>query len=104
MRLGSLGGTSVPPERERCEQRPEVLLRGAGHRDQLERLSIRLRRGQASHEDLGDLASRDGAVARALAPYDDFVRRSRSAVAVDRVDASALLWRLHLVGHDVGGR
>jgi hypothetical protein len=40
----------------------------------------------------------------ALALYDDVIRRSRSAVAVDLVDASALLWRLHLVGHDAGER
>jgi tetratricopeptide (TPR) repeat protein len=40
----------------------------------------------------------------ALALYDEFVRKSRSTVAVDLVDASALLWRLHLLGHDVGGR
>jgi tetratricopeptide (TPR) repeat protein len=40
----------------------------------------------------------------ALALYDDRVRKTRSAVAVDLVDASALLWRLHLLGHDVGDR
>ena len=33
-------------------------------RDQLERLPIRLRRGEAPHQDLRDLASRDDAVAR----------------------------------------
>lgn len=40
----------------------------------------------------------------ALALYDERVRRDRSAVALDLIDASALLWRLHLVGHDVGDR
>jgi hypothetical protein len=41
---------------------------------------------------------------KALALYDERVRRERSTVALDLIDASALLWRLHLVGHDVGGR
>ena len=36
--------------------------------------------------------------------YDGPIRGSRSAVALDLVDASALLWRLHLTGHDVGDR
>jgi len=49
------------------------------------------------HLDLGDAA-------RALALYDGRVRESRSAVALDMVDASALLWRLTLVGHDVSDR
>jgi tetratricopeptide (TPR) repeat protein len=40
----------------------------------------------------------------ALALYDGHIRENRSAVALDLVDASALLWRLHLVGHDVGSR
>jgi tetratricopeptide (TPR) repeat protein len=40
----------------------------------------------------------------ALALYDGQIRENRSAVALDLVDASALLWRLHLVGHDVGSR
>jgi tetratricopeptide (TPR) repeat protein len=40
----------------------------------------------------------------ALALYDDAVRKTRSCVAVDLVDASALLWRLHLMGHEVGER
>src|SRR3546814_4199 len=39
-----------------------------------------------------------------LALYDGPVRGSRSAVALDLVDASALLWRLQLTGQDVGGR
>lgn len=40
----------------------------------------------------------------ALALYDGQIREGRSAVALDLVDASALLWRLHLLGHDVGSR
>jgi hypothetical protein len=36
--------------------------------------------------------------------YDDPIRGSRSVVVLDLVDASALLWRLHLAGHDVGAR
>ncbi|MDP2331321.1 MAG: tetratricopeptide repeat protein [Reyranella sp.] len=39
-----------------------------------------------------------------LALYDGPIRRDRSLVALDMVDASALLWRLHLSGHDVGDR
>jgi hypothetical protein len=49
------------------------------------------------HLDLGD-------VARVLALYDGPIRSGRSAVALDMVDASALLWRLHLAGHHVGER
>ncbi len=40
----------------------------------------------------------------ALALYDGPVRGQRSMVAVDMVDASALLWRMQLVGVDVGDR
>ena len=40
----------------------------------------------------------------ALAIYDGPVREARSAVAYDLVDASAMLWRLQLLGIDVGGR
>ncbi len=40
----------------------------------------------------------------ALALYDGPVREDRSALALDMVDASALLWRLHLSGLDVGER
>ena len=40
----------------------------------------------------------------ALALYDGPIRETRSAVALDLVDASALLWRMHLVGSDVGDR
>lgn len=39
-----------------------------------------------------------------LALYDGPVRRDRSVVVLDMIDASALLWRLHLSGHDVGDR
>ena len=49
------------------------------------------------HLELGEAAS-------ALALYDGPIRGTRSAVAVDMVDASALLWRLQLGGHDVGDR
>jgi tetratricopeptide (TPR) repeat protein len=40
----------------------------------------------------------------ALALYDGPIRETRSAVALDLVDASALLWRMHLLGSDVGDR
>lgn len=43
-------------------------------------------------------------VEQVLALYDGPIRAAHSAVAVDMVDASALLWRLHLSGHDVGAR
>ena len=36
--------------------------------------------------------------------YDEQVRGGRSAIALDMADASALLWRLMLAGHDVGDR
>src|SRR5262249_34945898 len=36
--------------------------------------------------------------------YDGPIRGPRSTIALDLVDASALLWRLHLTGHDVGDR
>lgn len=36
--------------------------------------------------------------------YDGPIRGRRSTVALDLVDASALLWRLHLAGQDVGSR
>ena len=39
-----------------------------------------------------------------LALYDGPIRQGRSLVAIDMIDASALLWRLHLSGHDVGDR
>ncbi len=49
------------------------------------------------HLDLGQV---DGV----LALYDGPIRQGRSAVALDLVDASALLWRMHVSGHDVGQR
>ncbi|WP_306121189.1 tetratricopeptide repeat protein [Roseovarius sp. MMSF_3359] len=36
--------------------------------------------------------------------YDARIRGDESQVALDLVDASALLWRLHMEGHDVGDR
>ncbi len=45
-----------------------------------------------------------GEADEALALYDGPIRAGRSAVAVDMVDASALLWRLHLGGHALGDR
>lgn len=43
-------------------------------------------------------------IEEALALYDGPIRENRSAVALDLIDASALLWRLQLLGHDVGDR
>jgi len=45
-----------------------------------------------------------GQTGEVLQIYDGPIRGSRSAIALDLVDASALLWRLHLTGHDVGDR
>jgi len=45
-----------------------------------------------------------GEADEALSLYDGPIRASRSAVAVDMVDASALLWRLHLGGYAPGER
>ncbi|APO72187.1 tetratricopeptide repeat-containing StaR-like protein (plasmid) [Rhizobium gallicum] len=45
-----------------------------------------------------------GQVDEVFALYDGPIRESRSTLAIDMVDASALLWRLHLSGHDVGER
>lgn len=45
-----------------------------------------------------------GQVDEVFALYDGPIREGRSVVALDMVDASALLWRLHLSGHDVGRR
>ncbi len=39
-----------------------------------------------------------------LTLYDGPIRSGRSPTALDLVDASALLWRVHLGGHDVGDR
>lgn len=49
------------------------------------------------HLDLGD-------VGRVIDLYDTRVRPHRSDVVLELVDASALLWRLHLGGHGVGAR
>ncbi|MGF1641640.1 MAG: tetratricopeptide repeat protein [Rhodospirillales bacterium] len=45
-----------------------------------------------------------GQVDEVLALYDGPIRGARSAVVLDLIDASAMLWRLHLGGHDVGDR
>ncbi len=45
-----------------------------------------------------------GQGAAALALYDGPMRGARSGFALDLVDASALLWRVELAGHDVGSR
>lgn len=45
-----------------------------------------------------------GEVAPALELYDRRIRPSRSDVGMELVDASALLFRLFLLGHDAGGR
>jgi hypothetical protein len=46
-----------------------------------------------------------GAIADALAIYDRQIHHAESAgVPIEMLDASALLWRLHLEGHDVGDR
>ena len=42
--------------------------------------------------------------AEALALYDGPIRGSRSPLAVNLADASALLWRIAIAGHDVGDR
>ncbi|HUF46841.1 MAG TPA: tetratricopeptide repeat protein, partial [Vicinamibacterales bacterium] len=49
------------------------------------------------HLDIGQLD-------QVWALYDGPIRGSRSPVAMDLVDASALLWRVGLSGHDAGGR
>jgi tetratricopeptide (TPR) repeat protein len=45
-----------------------------------------------------------GQVDEVFALYDGPIRQDRSTIALDMIDASALLWRLHLSGHDVGDR
>ncbi|RCV90075.1 tetratricopeptide repeat protein [Billgrantia montanilacus] len=45
-----------------------------------------------------------GQADEALALYDGPIRQERSVVALDMIDASALLWRLHLTGQNVGDR
>jgi tetratricopeptide (TPR) repeat protein len=47
-----------------------------------------------------DLGEQD----RVLALYDERLRAGNSTVALDLVDAAAMLWRLHLRGVDVGAR
>jgi hypothetical protein len=54
------------------------------------------------HRALFHLELEEGAAALAL--YDGPIRGPRSGLALDLVDASALLWRIHLGGHDVGAR
>ena len=49
------------------------------------------------HLDLGDAAA-------ALEIYDRQVRPADSRVVLEMIDASALLWRVHLLGEDVGAR
>ncbi len=49
------------------------------------------------HLELGDSAG-------AMRLYDDHVRADRSGVAMNLVDAAALLWRLHLLGVDAADR
>lgn len=45
-----------------------------------------------------------GESGKALALYDTHVRRGHRQVVLDLIDASSLLWRLHLLGQDVGSR
>jgi tetratricopeptide (TPR) repeat protein len=45
-----------------------------------------------------------GRIADALAIYDERVRPGASGAIADLIDASALLWRLQLLGHDAGAR
>ncbi|HEY7608540.1 MAG TPA: tetratricopeptide repeat protein [Alphaproteobacteria bacterium] len=45
-----------------------------------------------------------GDTARALALYDTRIRPKQTGVALEMVDASAILWRLTLLGADVGRR
>lgn len=45
-----------------------------------------------------------GQVDAVFSLYDGPIRAARSAVGVDMIDASALLWRLQLAGHGVGDR
>jgi tetratricopeptide (TPR) repeat protein len=45
-----------------------------------------------------------GQADQTLALYDNEIRKSRSSIALELVDASALLWRLHMAGQDVADR
>ncbi len=47
-----------------------------------------------------DLDQRD----EVMSLYDDQIRNDKSTVALDLVDSSALLWRMHMTGIDVGSR
>lgn len=49
------------------------------------------------HYDLGEIGE-------VLNLFDGPIYGARSALALNMVDASAILWRLHLGGHDVGNR
>ena len=49
------------------------------------------------HYDLGEIEE-------VLALFDGPIYGARSTLALNMVDASAILWRLHLAGHDVGSR
>ena len=53
--------------------------------------------GALCHLDLGQTG-------QALALYDGPIRGARSRIALDLIDASALLWRLNLSGGEVGDR
>ncbi|HSC63563.1 MAG TPA: tetratricopeptide repeat protein [Caldimonas sp.] len=54
------------------------------------------------HEALFALEGLD--TARALRVFDDYLDASRIEITLQRVDAAALLWRLRLLGVDVGDR
>ena len=54
------------------------------------------------HEALFALESLD--FAGALALFDDYLRAEANEITLQRVDAASLLWRLHLLGADVGDR
>lgn len=45
-----------------------------------------------------------GQIDQVLALYDGPIRKDRSVVVLNMIDASAMLWRLSLSGHDVGDR
>ena len=54
------------------------------------------------HAALFALEAMDGATALAL--FDEHVVAEPPQITLQRVDAAALLWRLHLLGYEVGGR
>lgn len=45
-----------------------------------------------------------GNAAQALKLYDERIHPTRTEIAMELLDGAALLWRLHLLGHDVGSR